>query len=180
VFATERLWVRRATVADVAMFYALWNEPRVMGNVGFPRGLGISQEEIRAKIEAQGPTPFDGRLVVISQATGEKLGEAALHRPDAEGIAETDVKLLPQFWGQKYGVEVKRGLIEYLFTHTDCQAVQATPNVNNIASIRMQETVGGVRVGETFFEFPEAMGDKTVPVRAYIYHVRREDWERSG
>lgn len=177
VLATERLLVRRATVDDVEMFYALWNNPQVMGNVGFPRGLGISREEIRAKIAAQGATPFDGRLVVILQASGERLGEAALHRPDAEGIAETDVKLLPQFWGHKYGAEVKRGLVEYLFTHTDCRAVQATPNVNNVASIRMQEAVGGVRVGETFFEFPDAMGDKTVPVRAYIYHVRREDWQ---
>lgn len=179
VFETERLLVRRATAADADMFFALWNHPRVMGNVGFPQGLGLSLEEIEIKLREQGPTVFDGRLVVILKTTGERLGEAALHRPNESGIAETDVKLLPQFWGHKFGVEVKRGLVEYLFRHTACTAVQATPNVHNVASIKMQEAVGGVRVGERVYEAPPGMEGYRTAVHAYIYHVRRADWEQS-
>jgi [ribosomal protein S5]-alanine N-acetyltransferase len=180
VFTTKRLVVRRATAVDADLFYELWNHPQVMSNVGFPRGLGLTRAAIADQLAQQGETVFDGRLVVVLQATGERLGEAALHRPDADGIAETDVKLLPQFWGHAYGVEVKRGLLDYLFTHTDCRVVQATPNVNNVASIKMQEAVGGVRVAETTYEFPAAMRAYTTPVRAYVYHVRREDWTNYG
>ncbi|MCA9872969.1 MAG: GNAT family N-acetyltransferase [Anaerolineales bacterium] len=179
VFETERLLVRRAAAADADMFFELWNHPQVMGYVGFPRGLGLTLAEIEKKLQEQGPTVFDGRLVVIRKTTGERLGEAALHRPDETGIAETDVKLLPQFWGHKYGVEVKRGLVDYLFTHTNCTAVQATPNVRNIASIKMQEAVGGVRVGEKVYDIPPEMAGYRTAVHAYIYHVRRVDWERS-
>jgi RimJ/RimL family protein N-acetyltransferase len=75
-------------------------------------------------------------------------------------------------------VEIKRGLLDYLFTHTDCDAVQATPNVNNIASIKMQEAVGGERVGEEVYQFPESMRDFTTPVHHYIYRVYRRTWER--
>ena len=148
-----------------------------MTNVGFPQGLRITREEIAANLEKQDPAQvFDRYLMVELQATGEVIGECKLGSPDAEGIAETDVKLFPQFWGHKYGVEIKRGLVDYLFRHTDCTAVQASPNVNNVASIRMQEAVGGVRVGEELYEFPAEMQDYTVPVHAYIYRVYRQDW----
>lgn len=164
---------------DVDLFYALWTNPQVMVNVGFPQGLKVTRIQIENMIREQGEGAFNGRLLIILKATGEKLGEAALHLPDENGIAETDVKLLPQFWGNKYGVEVKRGLVDYQFTHTNCKIVQASPTVNNIASIKMQEAVGGVRVGEKVHEFPEHMRDYTQDVHAYIYHVRREDWEKA-
>ena len=106
---------------------------------------------------------FRGRYIRIPatthcyiKSTGQAIGECKLHWPDREGIAATDVKLLPEFWGNKYGVEVKRGLLDYLFTHTECLAVDASPNVGNLASIKMQEAVGGVCVGESIYEFPES------------------------
>ena len=179
VFETERLIVRKATLGDVEMFYALWTNPQVMENVGFPQGLRVTRTQVEKLIWEQGDGVDNGRLVIILKATGEKLGEAALHPPDETGIAETDVKLLPQFWGHKYGVEVKRGLVDYQFTYTNCKVVQASPNVNNIASIKMQEAVGGMRVGEKIHEFPEHMREYTQDVHAYIYHVRREDWENA-
>ena len=178
VFETARLIVRKATLDDVAMYFALWTNPQVMGYVGFPQGLRVTRTQVENMIREQGYGAFNGRLLILLKATGEKTGEAALHPPKEDGIAETDVKLLPQFWGNKYGVEVKQGLVDYLFTHSDCNVVQASPNVNNIASIKMQEAVGGNCVGEKVHEFPEHMRDYTQDVRAYIYHVRREDWEK--
>lgn len=178
IFETERLLVCKATVDDVEMYYELWTNPQVMGNVGFPQGLKVTYTQIENMIREQGDGAYNGRLVVILKATGEKLGEAALHLPDEDGIAETDVKLLPQYWGNKYGVEVKQGLVNYLFTHTDCKVVQASPNVNNTASIKMQEAVGGMRMGEKVHEFPTHMRDYTQDVHAFIYHVRRRDWEK--
>ncbi|MCP4713459.1 MAG: GNAT family N-acetyltransferase [Planctomycetes bacterium] len=96
-----------------------------------------------------------------------------MHPPDDDRIAGSDIKLLPTFWGNKYGVELKSALLDYLFSNTDCEAVEASPNVNNIASIKMQEAVGGVRVDESVYEFPEDMRDFTTPVHSYIYRVYR-------
>jgi RimJ/RimL family protein N-acetyltransferase len=75
-------------------------------------------------------------------------------------------------------VEIKQALVDYLFTHTTCLAVEGTPNVANVASIKMQEAVGAVRVGEETHRFPESMAETTAPVHHYIYHVLRPDWER--
>lgn len=178
VFETERLVVRTATGEDVDLFYALWTNPQVMANVGFPHGLRIIREELEERLLKQEGSEFERLLVVESKATGQAIGECKLSRPDEQGITEPDIKLLPAFWGHSYGLEVWKELVAYLFTHTDCEAVQTTPNVNNVASIKMQEAVGGVRVGEEVYHFPEYMRDYTTPVHCYIYRVYRADWQR--
>ena len=106
------------------------------------------------------------------------IGECKLGPPDDDGVAGTDVKLMPEFWGSRYGAEVKQGLVDYLFTHTDCKIIKATPNKKNIASQKMQEAVGGKRVSEELYRFPEKMRDYTCDIPLYIYHVFREDWEK--
>ena len=179
VFETERLTVRTARIEDVDLYHALWNDPQVMTNMGFPYGLRITRPEIEAKIREQSGAEFGRLLVATLKTSGQIIGECKLYLPDEESVSETDVKLLPLFWGHKYGPEIKRGLVAYLFTYTDCQAVQGTPNVANIASIKMQEAVGAVRVAERVSEFPESMRGFTTPVHHYVYRVYRADWEQT-
>jgi RimJ/RimL family protein N-acetyltransferase len=182
LFETPRLFIRRARPdeADTAFFLRLWNDPQVMRNVGFPYGLRMDAVQVRRALERsleQGDERrLDACLVAVRKDTGRVIGECTLGTPDAQGLSETDVKLLPEFWGQRYGIEIKRGLLAYLFTHTECLAVQATPNVDNLASIRMQEAVGGRRVGESTHEFPPEMQSFTSPVHCYVYQVHRDDW----
>lgn len=171
VFETERLRVRTANMDDVELFYALWTDPRVMRHVGFPQGLPVTRDELRDRISKQGRSEFEQLLVVELRASSQAIGGCKLSYPDEEGIAEPDIKLLPAFWGHKYGVEAWRALVNYQFTHTDCDAVHGTPNVENVASIRMQEAAGGVRIGEGVCHFPESMRDYTTPVHYYIYEV---------
>ena len=173
VFQTPRLLVRQATVDDVGLFYALWSDPAVMTHVGFPNGLGMTRQEIEEQLQSQQEGAYGRLLTIILQATGERIGECFMTQPNQAGIAETDVKLLPAFWGQKLGVEVKRGLVQYLFEHTDCTAVQATPNIHNIASIKMQEAVGAVRAGTGKSLIPQPDGAKSITVEYVIYRVYR-------
>ncbi len=183
VFETERLVIRRAedAVEDVEHLLALWNDPAVMVNVGFPSGLGITAEKIRAHIHANPEGEYDQWLVVVERATGALIGECKLGAPDETGLSGTDVKLRPAFWRRGFGTEIKQGLLDYLFTHTACRAVRATPNKANIASQRMQEAVGGERVGEGVWEpAPEQRAFMTA-VPHYIYEVSRRIWqERSS
>ena len=176
VLRTARLIVRRAAEEDIPLYMQLWNDPRVMGNVGFPQGLRTTPERVRGLIR-QGRDPFDSLLVAALAKTGMPVGECRLHPPDETGIASTDVKLLPRHQSVGYGSELKRGLVGWLFENTDCRAVKGTPGVDNIASIRMQESVGGVRVGKATYRFPGNMSVPTRPVEHYIYLVRRCDWE---
>lgn len=180
VFQTERLRIRKAMDcdADVEFFYRLWTNPEVMTMVGFPQGLRITCDEIRAMFERANDSEYNRRLEVEIITTGTPIGECKLGLPDDQGISETDVKLLPEYWANGYGTEIKRGLVDYLFRNTECKAVKATPNKNNIASQKMQEAVGGKQVAEGIFRFPEEMRDYTCDVPHYVYMVLREDWEK--
>lgn len=179
VVETERLVIRTAKASDAKMLLELWTDPQVMANVGYPQGLDITLQQIENGINAQDLASVFGKYLIVQlRAGGPIIGECKMMLPDEEGISRTDVKLLPAFWGHKYGVEVKQALVDYLFLHTDCEAVEGTPNVANIASIKMQEAVGAVRVGEDTFRFPKAKAAFTTPVHHYIYHVFRSTWLR--
>ena len=179
LFKTRRLVVRLASEVDAQLYLELWTNPQVMSNVGFPQGLRITHDEILERLRALGPSEYDRLLVAELLSSGEAIGECHMHTPNEQGIAETDIKLLPAFWGNKYGVEIKRALVDYLFTHTECTAIEASPNICNAASIKMQEAVGGVRVSEGTYEFPESMRAFTTPVHHYVYRVYRDTWEKS-
>lgn len=178
VFTTERLIIRRATVADAAMYFALWNDPAVMTHVGFTHGLEMTLEEITAQLAKQSSGVFHKLLVVVLKETGETIGECFMTLPGGNGHAFTDVKLLPAFWGHKYGVEIKRGLVQYLFDNTECTAVEASPSSQNIASIKMQEAVGAVRAGKGQTLVQQADGTTTT-VEYTIYRVYRRIWDKA-
>jgi len=178
VLETERLLIRTATEDDADLFNALWTDPQVMKNVGFPRGLPVTHDELKITLSGQSGSEFDRLLVVQLKLGLQSIGECKLSLPDENGIAEPDVKLLPQYWGQEYGVEVWRAIADYQFAHTECCFIQATPNVDNIASIKMQEAVGSVRTGEAVHRFPEHMQSYTTPVHHYVYRLNRADWQR--
>jgi RimJ/RimL family protein N-acetyltransferase len=62
-------------------------------------------------------------------------------------------------------------LLDYLFRHTFCVAVEATLNVENTPSIKLQEAVGGVHMDESTFQVPESMQNIMIPVHHYIYRL---------
>jgi ribosomal-protein-alanine N-acetyltransferase len=179
IFQTPRLTIRKTGTsdADVDLFYRLWTNPEVMVFVGFPRGLKITREQVRQDIANADDSEYDRMLIVQLRNSDQPIGECKLGLPDDDAVSHTDIKLLPEFWRQGYGSEIKRGLIDYLFTYTDCKAVRATPNRNNVASQKMQEAAVGKRVGEGVYRFPEDKRDCTVDVAYSVYMVYREDWE---
>jgi ribosomal-protein-alanine N-acetyltransferase len=180
IFETDRLIIRTLTESDADFIYQLWTNPKVMKNVGFPHGLNITKDEIIDRYINRGAkSGLESLLVATKKDTGEVIGECYMGLPDDTGVCETDVKLSPEFWGDNYGIEIKRGLVDYIFTHTDAVGVKATPNVENIASQKMQISVGAKKVGGIeVYEFPESMRKFTIPVKHYTYIVYRNGWEK--
>jgi len=179
IFKTQRLAIRSAEISDAELLFKLWTDSQVMRNVGFPYGLPVTRQEIEGTITSQDQSqPFGRYLIVTVLPDHVPIGECKMILPDEAGISRTDIKLLPEFWGFHYGVEVKQALVDYLFERTDCCAIEGTPNVKNIASIKMQEAVGGICAGEETFYFPLSKAEYTEPVHHYIYYVYRTVWEQ--
>jgi RimJ/RimL family protein N-acetyltransferase len=101
-----------------------------------------------------------------------------LGTPDSFGVCEPDIKLAPPFWERGYGRELWAALVDRLFLESSCAIVRGTPNIANMASIRMQESAGMRRVGGGTLEFPDSMKPFTEPVPYALYEITREEWER--
>ena len=177
LFQTKRLIIRTATKDDAVFIADLWNNPQVMKYVGFPDGIDTTPQKIAAVIKKEKHTLFDC-ILIITLKDGTPIGNTAIGSIDEKGITETDMKIAPLYWGESYGKETKQGLVNYIFSHTDAQIVQATPNKHNIASIKMQEYVGAQPVNEDIFTFPEDMKEYTISIPYITYHLTREDWKR--
>ena len=177
---TERLFIRPALPceSDVEFLFRLWTNGTVMKFVGFPSGFKTDREKISEQLHGYGPGEFN-RVLLACLEDGTIIGECKLGSRDEDGTCSTDVKLSPEFWGKAYGREIKHALVDYLFANTDCIGVRAAPHRDNMASIKMQESVGARMIEEAVFRFPDHMRDYTCDVPHFIYVVNRETWERS-
>jgi hypothetical protein len=92
---TPRLGIRQATAKDAEFIHTLWTMPAVMRLVGFPQGLSISVGEIEKGIASSPDSEFGSRLIVTLLETAEPIGQCKIGAPDADGISEPDIKLLP-------------------------------------------------------------------------------------
>jgi RimJ/RimL family protein N-acetyltransferase len=174
-FETRRLAVRAAVPGDVSFIVSLWSDARVMRFVGFPDGIPTAAEDVPRRIERGREVDA---LLIAQLRTGERIAQCMLGAPDADGVSEPDIKLHPSFWGRGYGRELWATLVDQAFLRTTCTIVRGTPNVANIASIRMQESARMRRVGESVAGFPASMRDFTTPVPHYVYEISRAEWMR--
>ncbi len=179
---TDRLLIRFATTddKDINFLFKLWNNPKVTTFQGFPNGLKLNFEQIEKQMSNYSGDEYGRVLVATLRSTGDIIGECKIDRPNKDNIAKTDIKLNPDYWGNHYGIEIKKAFIKYLFNNTDCHGVQGDPNKMNIASIKMQEAVGGRKIREGCHKFLEHMKDFTNDVNFILYIVYREDWENSN
>jgi len=175
LFETARLAVRPATDRDAPFVTSLWRDPLVMRHVGFPNGIPTAITDVPPRI--QRGRGLDQLLIAEETETGRPIGQCLLGEPDADGVSEPDIKLVPEHWGRGYGRELWAALIDQLFLRSSCRVVRGTPSIANLASIRMQESAGMRRVGEGLSTFPSEMREFTVPVQHVVYEVSREEWQ---
>lgn len=179
VFETQRLRVCLATPAEVPLIHALWTDPAVMRQVGFPEGLKITVEEIERSREKMEHSVLTALLIACDKETGEPVGQCRLGSLDEDGVCEPDIKLQPAMWGRGCGRELWKGLVDTAFALSDARVVRGTPNRENVPSIRMQEAAGMIRVGEGVFEAGDATRQPTCPVPYYVYETDRATWTRA-
>ncbi|MCF7918357.1 MAG: GNAT family N-acetyltransferase [Candidatus Cloacimonetes bacterium] len=174
IFHTKRLRIIRAEPKDADFISSLWNNPEIMKYVGFPEGLHKTAADIIKQINSN--SEILEALLIIETLSGKRIGQCKLGKPDKDKISATDIKLLPEEQGKGYGTETKHGLLEYLFTNTDCEIVQATPNIHNIASIKMQKKAGGILIKKDVFYHQNKLPVITCPVEYFLFYIYRSDF----
>lgn len=143
--ATERLLLRRFTMADADDLVALDADPDVMRFI--TGGVPTSREEIEDKILPAHLASYRrlgscGCLAAVDRSTGQFLGWFRFEPRPEPGEIALGFRLRKAAWGRGYATEGSRGLIRKGFTELGAQRVVAETMAVNMASRRVLEKAG--------------------------------------
>jgi RimJ/RimL family protein N-acetyltransferase len=185
---TDRLTLRRFTVADEDNLFELNNDPEVMRFLN--GGQPTPRAEVRTRII---PTflgyydRFEGRGFWAAEetATGQFLGWFHFRPPlpdadsppgwDEEGVAELGYRLRRSAWGRGYATEGSRALIAKGFTELGVQRVVAETVAGNWGSRRVLEKSGLIQVATLAGIAPDPADGAEHSV--VIFELIRADWD---
>lgn len=168
VLETERLTLRRPTLADVKAVTGLANDRRIAENT---RRLPHPYLQDHA-IEFVRGTADDYRgTVFLIESNFVPIGVAGVdwQQPDAP---ELGYWLGVEHWGQGFGTEAARAVIDYTFEEFDIEHLMSGARVTNPASRNILEKCGFQWSGVELHRF-EALGSSTPVDR---FRLTRSVW----
>ena len=168
VLETERLTLRRPTLADVKAIARLANDRRIAENtrrLPHPYSQDHAIEFVRAIAER---SPRDG-VPDREQSYAARHGR---HRLARAGAPELGYWLGVEHWGQGFGTEAARAVIDFFFEEFDDEHLISGARVANPASRNILEKCGFQWSGVELHRF-EALGSSTPVDR---FRLSRSVW----
>ncbi len=143
ILETDRLRLRRITMADLDDIHAIWGDPEAMRL--FPRTL--DRDEVREWIErnlTRYAETGHGVWAVIRKEDGQFVGDCGLVIQDVNGTPELEVTyhFLPRFWGHGYASEAARGCMDHARDTLGRTRLISMIRPENLASRRVAERNG--------------------------------------
>jgi RimJ/RimL family protein N-acetyltransferase len=179
--ATDRLVLRRFTIADADNLVSLDADPEVMRFItgGIPTSRAeILDEVLPAFLGYYQRYGGYGFWAAIEKETGEFLGWFHF-RPRAgaaPGEVELGYRLRKSAWGKGYATEGSRALIRTGFTQFGVQRVVAETMAVNLASRRVMEKAGLTLIRAFHQPWPHPIdGDQYGDVQ---YALDRAGWQQ--
>jgi len=145
VLKTDRLVLRAPRADDASVMVRLLADRRIAINTArIPHPYGIDDaEQFIASVNR-----LDGEATFVITLDGAPIGVCGVE--PREGGPEIGYWIGVSYWGQGYGTEAARALIDYAFGELQHETLQAGARVSNPASRRVLEKCGfqwtGVRL----------------------------------
>lgn len=142
---TERLRLRRPTLADAEAMYGWASDPEVTAYVGWPRHRERSDTLafLRAAMRE-----FDegGMITYLAERLddGRVIGSTGYVRDHGLQIGYVLARV---WWRQGYATELARAMVELAWARPDIHRVWALTDVENVGSARVLEKAGMQREG---------------------------------
>lgn len=147
IITTQRLELRPIEETDKSFLTRLWTDPQVRKHLG--GSIGEEKAEQRAKEYIN----KEGYFVITNSESGEVLGLCSLDKYRT-GEIEVSYELFPEAWGQGYGQETVKAVIEWGFKNMNLDHIIAVTQTANQKSRKLLESIGMVKIAE-FIEFNE-------------------------
>ena len=138
IFETDRLIIKRLSIANLNNFHKIHGDPEVMGQIPAPV---CSVEESTAKLVSiiEAYERHEHRLRIwgaFLKQSDDLIGISAAIRL-SDQCRDIGYRIRKEYWGQGFGTEVATGLITYLRSDHSIHYLTASVDQHNIASIKI-------------------------------------------
>jgi ribosomal-protein-alanine N-acetyltransferase len=144
VMQTNRLSLRRLSMADADFILRLLNEPSFIQNIG-DRGVR-TLEDARAYITNGPIASYEkhgfGLWMVEAKQSGASVGICGLLKRDVLDDVDIGYALLPEFWSQGFARESATAVLSFAREKLGLKRVLAVVSPDNQSSIRLLEKLG--------------------------------------
>lgn len=138
---TERLLLRRFSLADVDEIYAIYCKYEVMKYVGGIRTRGQVENYIEMMLKSWQKNQF-GMWAISWKNEAKILGDGGLSFLDKTLEIEVGYVLDKPYWNLGLATEVAQASLRYGFEFLNLEKIVAVANPKNFASRRVMEKVG--------------------------------------
>jgi ribosomal-protein-alanine N-acetyltransferase len=174
---TGRLLLRDFVAADFDAIHAYSSDPEVTRFMFFgPRDEAASQDYLHEMLESQAQEPrLVWELAIVRRSDNRLIGACDLTLED-EREGDLGYILARHAWGQGYGTEAARAMVDAGFRQLGLERVFATCDVDNAASAHVLEKVG-LRHEALLKNHKQAKGRWW---DSYLYGIVRSDWQQTA
>jgi len=165
---TTRLVLRPLVAADAPVFHRLindWEICRRLPDAPFPYPAQLAIDWIAAA-EHDREAKRAEQFALVEAATGTLIGVAGLRLGKGQKTGELGYWLGRAYWGQGYGLEAARRLVEWAFAGLPLGQITAMVAADNDVSVVVLNRLGFVQSGKGVKEFSCRPGQK-MPVRNF-------------
>jgi ribosomal-protein-alanine N-acetyltransferase len=140
---TERLLLRKLTIADVEAMHRILSDPVTMQFWPKPFDLEGSRRWVQRSIDAYEQTHL-GRFAIILKEDGRLAGDCGFLRSEVNGVQENDLGYIlgKEFWGQGFATEAAAACLKYGITVLGLERIVASMATHHLASKRVAEKIG--------------------------------------
>jgi RimJ/RimL family protein N-acetyltransferase len=152
VFETERLVVRRWSMADAAAAFAIYGDPDVMHFLGDGTpvpDVAAEQARLEQRIDAYEEHPGLGGWAMQRRDDGAVVGSVLLKPLPGDERVEVGWHLARATWGSGYATEAARGALDHGFTALGLDEIFAVVDGRNSRSLAVVRRLGMTPLGRT-------------------------------
>jgi ribosomal-protein-alanine N-acetyltransferase len=136
IFETERLYARRLEKNDEVAFFELMSNPNVMNPIPqkpFDKAESISKLTDLILLEKSSDTKIWSLCI---KGCNDLIGICGVLKND-ENEDEIAYRIIETFWGNGYGTEIAKGLIDFCFVQMKSELITADVCVENVKSVKI-------------------------------------------
>lgn len=158
---------RPATVEDAQCLKAWYEDGRLMGPVGFPKGLVTDLDLLKHKLDH----PKPGAQLFMIEYDGAVIGEVNYHDMTDQECC-MGIKIALDYQGQGLGKKAAKLFADYLFALYPIESIVMDPMADNVRAIHVYESIGFQRekLIENIWIDPEGQSRD-----ALVMRLRRQD-----